>query len=263
MKLQIVSALALLSAAEAGVSVPSVSVDVKGIESGSGPFEGLDPVVSWGASTSVLGCDIETGATSSIKPTLDVLSLPKSVWGKISTQAGGWGISSTISAKFDGSKGSKNLALDNDDLDANLEIASVGGALKTQVQKGFDVLGGRLSVNPRYNLANSEGDVVLGYDTDGTSVTIEASCQQQKLTVAQRINDGNRITPSVTSNGDVSVAWRKSLDGGNSVTTTLNVNDSVSVQWQDGPWTATFSSPMDGIKTGDIDVKINRKLSLL
>lgn len=148
-------------------------------------------------------------------------------------------------------------------MDANLEIASVGGAIKTQVQKGFDVLGGRLSVNPRYNLANSEGDVVLGYDMDGTSVTIEASCQQQKLTVAQRINDGNRITPSVTSNGDVSVAWRKSLDGGNSVTTTLNVNDSVSVQWQDGPWTATFSSPMEGIKTGDIDVKINRKLSLL
>ena len=34
-------------------------VDVKGIEGGSGPFEGLDPVVSWGASTSVLGCDIE------------------------------------------------------------------------------------------------------------------------------------------------------------------------------------------------------------
>ncbi|GFH52486.1 hypothetical protein CTEN210_08962 [Chaetoceros tenuissimus] len=94
---------------------------------------------------------------------------------------------------------------------------------------------------PRYSK-----QILYRQDADGTSVTI-----------------GNRITPSVTSNGDVSVAWRKSLDGGNSVTTTLNVNDSVSVQWQDGPWTATFSSPMDGIKTGDIDVKINRKLSLL
>lgn len=38
-------------------------VDVKGIEGGSGPFEGLDPVVSWGASTSVLGCDIEVRRT--------------------------------------------------------------------------------------------------------------------------------------------------------------------------------------------------------
>jgi hypothetical protein len=105
--------------------------------------------------------------------------------------------------------------------------------------------------------------VFLGYDTGRTAVTIEASQSKQKLTLSQELPKGNLIVPSVTSKGDFAVAWKKSLPDGNSVTTTLKVNDSICVKWQDGPWTATMVSPMDGFKTGDINIKVNRKLNLI
>jgi len=82
----------------------------------------------------------------------------------------------------------------------------------------------------------------------------------QKLTVAQQIIDGHRTTPSVTSMGDVSVAWRKSLDGGDTVTTTVNEDGQWSLEWEDGPWTATIAT---AINDSVVDVKVNRKLTFL
>lgn len=126
--------------------------------------------------------------------------------------------------------------------------------------KGFNALGGRFSVNPRYNIQSSDADVILGYDADKTSVTVEASASSQKLTVAQQVAEGHRITPSVTSKGDVSLAWRKSLDGGDAVTTTVNSDGKMSLKWEDGPWTAIFATSVDN---SAVDVKVNRKLNFL
>jgi len=264
MKLQIVTLFALLAVADAGVSTsfPTVAVDLKGRQGGTtGPFEGLDPIVSWGASASALGCHFEAGATSSMKPTLDVLSLPKSVWGKVKTTAAGWDLSSKTTAALDGSNSvSFNVAANNNDWDTSLELASSDGAQKVQICKGFNAIGGRISVNPRYTIQSSDADVILGYDTDNTSITIEGSSSSQKLTVAQQITDGHRITPSVTSKGDVSVAWRKSLGGGDAVTTTVNKDGRLSLEWEDGPWTATIAT---AINDSAVDVKVNRKLTFL
>mmetsp|Transcript_5502 Transcript_5502/g.10477 ORF Transcript_5502/g.10477 Transcript_5502/m.10477 type:complete len:273 (-) Transcript_5502:2436-3254(-) len=272
MKFEILLLFALLSTVDAGVSYPTVSINLHGVHDGDdaavGPFEGLEPIASWGASASALGFDFEAGATSSIKPTLDVLSLPKSIWGKMRRQAGGWTVSTKAVASLDGSNTvGLNVAADHDEWDTSIEISSTSnssrGSQRVQVCKGFEVLGGRLSVNPRYNIQSSNGDVILGYDTGSTAVTIEASPSKQTLMLSQELPRGNLIAPSVTSNGDFAVAWKKSLPQGNSVTTTLKVNDSISVRWEDGPWTATMVSPMDGFKTGDINIKVNRKLNLV
>lgn len=202
--------------------------------------------------------------TTSVTPTLDVLSLPKTLWGKITKSVGSTTISSKAEAALDGSNDvSFNVAVDNSDLDTAIDFDSSGGSQTIQVAKSFAGLGGRISVNPSFNLQSSAADVVLGYDRDDTSVTIEASPSSQKLTVAQQITDNHKITPSITSNGDVAVAWKKSLEDGNSLTTTLKVNDSLNVKWEDGPWTATISSPMDGIAIGEVKVRVHRKLSFL
>lgn len=261
MKLQIAALFALVAAADAGVSYPTVAMDLQGIAGTSGPFEGLDPIVSWAISASALGCNFEAGATSSIKPTLDVLSLPKSVWGKVKTTAAGWNLSSKAAAALDGSNSVVlNVAADNKDWDTSLEVVSKDGSQKVQVCKGFNALGGRFSVNPRYNIQSSDADVILGYDADKTSVTVEASASSQKLTVAQQVAEGHRITPSVTSKGDVSLAWRKSLDGGDAVTTTVNSDGKMSLKWEDGPWTAIFATSVDN---SAVDIKVNRKLNFL
>jgi hypothetical protein len=180
------------------------------------------------------------------------------------TRAGGWTLSSKAVASLDGSNSvGFNVAADHDEWDTSIEVASSRGSQKVQLCKGFEALGGRFSVNPRYNIQSSNADVALGYDTGSTAVTIEASQSKQKLTLSQELPKGNLLTPSITSRGDFAVAWRKSLQKGNSVTTTLKVNDSICVKWEDGPWTATMVSPMDGFKTGDINIKINRKLDLV
>jgi hypothetical protein len=187
--------------------------------------------------------------------------LPKSVWGKVKTTAAGWNLSSKTTAALDGSNSvSCNFAANNNDWDTSLELDSSDGSQKVQLCKGFEAIGGRISVNPRYTIQTSDADVILGYDTDKTSVTVEASKSSQKLTVAQQITDGHRITPSVTSKGDVSVAWRKSLDGGDAVTTTVNKDGGLRVDWEDGPWTATI---LTAINDSAVDVKVKRKLNFL
>lgn len=264
MKLQIASLLSVLAFSDAGISYPTVDVNLKGLQGDAGPFEGLDPVASWSASTARLGCNFEAGATSSIKPTLDVLSLPRTVWGKVRTQAGQWKLSSKAVGALDGSNDvSFNVAADNDEWDTSLEVTSSGGSQSVQIVKGFDALGGRVSVNPRYNIQSSDADVILGYDASSTSVTVEASQNSQKLTVAKQITDSDRLTPSITSGGDFALAWRKSLDGGNAVTTTMKLNDSLSVKWEDGPWTAAIKTPLSGYKTDDVTVRIHRKLNFI
>lgn len=134
---------------------------------------------------------------------------------------------------------------------------------KIEVDKGFDALGGRVSITPRFNVASSDADVTLAYDSDDTTVTIDASQSQQKLTVSQVVAEGHRLTPSVTSNGDVSLAWKKDLDGGDSITTTVTPGDKVNMKWEDGPWTAEFDTPLNGFKTEGLSVKINRKITFV
>jgi hypothetical protein len=190
--------------------------------------------------------------------------LPKTIWGKVKKQVGNWTVSSETTSALDGSNSvSFNVGVDNSDWDTYLKLDSSDGSQTVQVSKGFGGLGGRFSINPSYNIQSSDADVILGYDTDGTSVTIEASPSDQKLTIAQQITEDHQLTPSITSKGDFALAWKKSLDGGNALTTTLKLNDSLRVKWEDGPWTAIISSPMSGFKTGDVNVRVNRKLCFL
>ncbi len=134
---------------------------------------------------------------------------------------------------------------------------------KIEVDKRFDALGGRFSITPRYSVNSKDADVTLAYNSDDTSVTIDASTSAQKLTVSQVVAEGHRLTPSVTSKGDVSVAWKKDLDGGDSITTTVTPGDKISVKWEDGAWVATFDSPLNGLATEGLSVKVNRKITFV
>mmetsp|Transcript_7661 Transcript_7661/g.8763 ORF Transcript_7661/g.8763 Transcript_7661/m.8763 type:complete len:259 (+) Transcript_7661:91-867(+) len=251
--------LSLIGTSQAGSSrYPSVSINLQ--DGNFGSLEGLTPDVSYSTGTSAFGCDFEAGATAQVKPTLDLLSVPHSMWGKISREVAGWRVGSRVGVNNQNKKPSIDLAASSSDLDASLKISDLN---KIEIDKGFDSLGGRISITPRYNLGSSKADVSLCYDSDSTTVSVDASASSQKLTVSQLITSGHRLTPSITSERDVSVAWKKYLDDGNSITTTVNPGDSVSVKWEDGPWVAEFNSALNGFETEGLAVRIHRKVSFV
>ena len=106
--------------------------------------------------------------------------------------------------------------------------------------------------------------MILAYDTGDTGVQVEVSSKSsQKIIISQQITESNRIAPSITTSGDLSLQWEKTLGDGNSITTTLNPNQSVNVKWEDGPWTATFDTPLDGLWMDTINVSVKRKVDFL
>ena len=128
--------------------------------------------------------------------------------------------------------------------------------------QGFNVVGGRFLINPRYNFKESTPDVILGYDRGSTAVTLEASMASQKVTVSQEIVEGHRIIPSFTADGDISLGYEKKTATG-SISTTVKPNDSVILQWNDGPWTAVIEAPLDGFSTTGVNVSMKRKVELI
>merc|ERR1712060_673890 len=99
--------------------------------------------------------------------------------------------------------------------------------------------------NPRYNLDYQRGDVVLTYDADDTLIKVTASKDDQVVTISQKINDENMISPTIGRDGSLSLAWDRKLGDDNTIRTTLNPNRSVDVEWRDSAWTANVNFPMD------------------
>ena len=86
-----------------------------------------------------------------------------------------------------------------------------------------------MTINPRYNVDTEEGDVVVTYSKDGaeveltasqdaqsvtisynvdddTTIEVSASAEAQFATIAYQVDEDNKISPTITSGGDVSVA---------------------------------------------------------
>lgn len=117
-----------------------------------------------------------------------------------------------------------------------------------QAKGAFGVAGGKVTVNPRYNLKSSKADVSIGYDMDNMGFGVVASKDSQKLTVSRAIGDSTTVSPSITTDfGDFSLAVKQTTDIG-TVTGTYKLKDSLNLEWADGPWKANIVAPMDGIK---------------
>jgi hypothetical protein len=253
-----------ISNVSAGINTPQLSISLQ--NGNYGGLEGLDPSLSWSSSASAIGCDFEAGLETGVRPTLDIASLPKSIWGKIRRDiAGGWGVSARGKVSLDGSgSGGYSIEAASSDADASLVLSGAKDGLRTvSVNKGLDLLGGSLSINPRYDIPSSSADVTLGYDSNGTSVTVKASGSAQSLTVSQQVTDNDTLIPSINSAGEVTLGWKRNISADSAITTTLKPNDSINIKWEDGSWTAVIDTPLEGYSTGDVSIGIKRKVDLL
>jgi hypothetical protein len=85
-----------------------------------------------------------------------------------------------------------------------------------------------------------------------------ASRDSQEVTISQKLDDRNRIAPTINNKGDISVEWERTLGDDSSLTATLKPNESINVEWEDGPWTANVNMPLDGTSISGANVGIKR-----
>mmetsp|Transcript_15929 Transcript_15929/g.30051 ORF Transcript_15929/g.30051 Transcript_15929/m.30051 type:complete len:264 (-) Transcript_15929:133-924(-) len=262
MKLSCVALLAVVGSAAA--NKPTLTFNVR--DGNFADLGGLDPSLSWSASTSSGDVDIEYGIEAAARPTSDIASLPKNIWGKASTKLNGWGVSAR--AQFEGTdftRAAVEIDASNDeaDLDIHLEASAGDGfSVKTvSAVKGIDSDGARITINPRYNVETEESDVVVNYSKDGTDISLTASQDSQSITISRQLDDENKISPTLKSNGDVSLAWERSLGDDNRITTTLTPDESIDVEWKDAAWTASINMPLDGTDIKGTNVSIKREVS--
>jgi len=84
--LSAIALLAFIGTATAGK--PQLSVQVR--DGSFAGLDGLDPSVSWSGSSSSEDMDLSYGIDAAVRPTDDITSLPKSIWGKATKTFGSW-----------------------------------------------------------------------------------------------------------------------------------------------------------------------------
>jgi len=259
MKFSAFALLSIFSVAAAGR--PSLTIKVR-----DGAFAGLDaidPSISWSDSTKSGEIDLEYGADVGASST-DIASLPKSFWGKASTDVSGWATS--VRAEVDAADlTSADVEVEAENGDTSLKLfASAGKAFavsKVEATQGFDSGDARITVNPRYNVETEEADVVLGYDAGDTNVEVTASADAQSITLSQQIDEDNRVAPTLASSGSVSIEWERSLGDDSSLTTTVTPDESVDLEWKDASWTANINMPISGANIEGANVSIKREVN--
>jgi predicted PilT family ATPase len=132
---------------------------------------------------------------------------------------------------------------------------------KVEATKRLEADGADISVNPRYNVETEEADVVVNYSKDGTDVELPISQDAQSVTISRQLDDENRVAPTIGSNGDMSVAWERSLGDDNSITTTLSPDEAVDIVRKDSAWTASINLPLDGTEVTGTNVSIKREVN--
>jgi hypothetical protein len=217
-------------------------------------LDGLDPTLNWEGSASSGDLNLDYGIEASARPTTDIASLPRNVWGKASTNVGGWGISARAERDMSSADTALEFDANNDDADLNVRVvASAGGGVeRVEATKGLDMNGARVTLNPRYNLANEEADVVVGWDNGDTNVKLTASADSQEVNVKHRIDNTNIELTASADNQEVKIDHQmdntkikltasadnqeitvsQQLDDKNRISPTINNKGDISVEWE-------------------------------
>lgn len=262
MKLSNLAIIAVLGSANA-MNSPELSVSLTD-GSYDCPTGALDPKLSWSTSSSAGDIDLDFGVEASPTASMDVSSMTDKIWGKATGSVAGWGV--TARAEFQGtdfSEADVDIDLSGDGVDIHLDAtAGSGFAVNTvTATSDFDVDGGSMSVTPSYDVGSGDADVTITYDKGDTSVKVVASADDQSITVSKDIDGDNRIAPTLTSGGDISVEYERRLARGDSLITTVTPNESIDMEWKDNEWTASISMPIDGTEIKGTNVSVKRSIN--
>lgn len=120
------------------------------------------------------------------------------------------------------------------------------------------IIGGKLKIDPRYDLRNKVLDATIGYSFRDTALKVD--CQSKELTISQNVGKNNKIIPSlIIGKRDFSLSYCRDLQEGGQVMTTWKPDDSISIQWTDGGWDAIIRAPIEGYYKTNGGVKVSMK----
>jgi len=270
MKFSLVAIAAVLASAEA-ITKPSLSISVT--DGNFDGVDGLDPTLSWSGASSAGDMDLEYGIEAAARPTTDLASLPKKVFGTLKTSVAGWGVSA--GATRDMASGATDIEVNasNDDADLSVSIlaSADGGVESVSATKNLDLDGASLSITPKYSLASEDADVVVTYDNGTTNVELTASADSQEVVVNHDMGDTkvkltaskdaqevvldhtmdntNIVLTASADNQEVTISQQ--IDDDNKISPTINRNGDISVAWErnlgdDNSLTATLT-PDDSV----------------
>lgn len=269
MKFSLFALAAVIATAHAGR--PQLSISVR--DGNFDGLDGLDPTINWEGSASSGDVNLDYGIEASARPTTDIASLPRKVWGKAGTNVAGWGVSARAERDMSSDDTALEFDANNDDADLALRVVASahGGVERVEATKGLDMNGARVTVNPRYNVQSEEADVVVGWDNGDTNVQLTASADNQEVNVKHRMDntnievnasrDGQEISVDhqmdntnikLTASADnQEVTISQQLDANNRISPTINRNGDISVEWErnlgdDSSLTATLK-PNDSL----------------
>jgi len=257
--------IALLTATAVSAGRPELSIQVR--DGNFGSLDGLDPSINWSTSTTTGDFDLEAGVDIAARPTSDIASLPRSVWGKASTSTGGWALSARGEVQRDSmSTAAIEATADSEKDDLSLKFLATAGddfSLDTvSATKGINSNGARITINPSLDVASKDVDVTVTYDAGKTNVEINASKEEQTVKVSQQVDDANRVAPSfAVRSGKLAVEWERDLGDDNSLTTTLRPNESIEMEWKDSAWTANINMPVEDNKIAGANVSVKREVN--
>ena len=225
---------------------------------------GLSPTLSWSNSNEVGDVDIDYGIEADIRATKDIASLPKSIWGKISSNVGAWGVSATAELQ-DYTQADVEIAVDNSDEGLNLSLVGTCGSGRFNVNtikggKTFEADGATISISPRFDVQSKEATVVTSYEKDGTGIKVEASKDSQTINLSRQLDEENRIAPTISSNGDISIEWEHKVDDC-TVTTTFKPEESISMAWEEKGWKTNISMDLEETDISNVRVSMKKDLT--
>jgi hypothetical protein len=128
-----------------------------------------------------------------------------------------------------------------------------------QLKKGFDLLGGKFTVNPRFNIKSTTGDVKLGYEMEKTTFGVTTLGDSTQFTVSRDIGDNTVVMPSITTSGDFSLAVKQNTDIG-AITGTFKANDSISLQLATDSYVANMVAPIEGYRYNGVKLSVKKSV---
>jgi len=251
MKFTLIALAAVLASANA-ITKPSLSISVT--DGNFDGVDGLDPTLTWSGSSTAGDVELDYGVEAAARPTTDIASLPKKIFGTLKTNVGGWGVTAGANKDMDSGATDIEISADNSDADLSVKVvASVDGGVDTvSATKGIDVDGASITITPTYSVASEDADVVVTYDNGDTNVELTASADSQEVVVKHDMGDTSvQLTASkdaqevvldhtmdntnikLTASADSQeVTISQQIDDDNKISPTINRNGDISVEWE-------------------------------
>lgn len=225
---------------------------------------GLSPTVSWSNSNKVGDVGIDYGIEADLRPTKDITSLTKSIWGKLSSSVGAWGVSATAESQ-DYTQADVEIGVDNSNEGLKLSLVGTCGSGRVNVKtikggKTIEADGATISINPRFDVQSKEATVATSYEKGGTGIKVEASKDTQTISLSRQLDEENRIEPTINSAGDISLEWEHRVNDC-TVTTTFKPEESISVVWEEKGWKTNISMDLEEADVTNLKVSMKKDLT--